>query len=198
MKRNRFSKAGFTLAEMMITLAIAAIAIPVFLAMFTMFANQSVKIRDRDDLQSIVNRVTVFLEEEISATTGDDGFSTVFQWIRQASQDPSSATTLYVYYPNLDQSSSGTPKLLDESSKYTVSLTPPLATQVSKFDARIACVEIHSPHERILPKTALSADVSEYKKAYLPFEIHIYALGFASQERGINQFLDSFPIVLFR
>ena len=186
MKRRSRDASGFSLIEVVIALGLVALAIPLIMGMFGSFSKYSVEIRDRDDIKSVVNEVSLYLENEADLESGGDSFTTVYEWVLKASQNQDDAKVLYAYKPT------------GSDSGYTVSVTPPLDREISASDGRIMAVEIMAPPETVLSKAELNSDVSNYGKAYLPLELHIYALSIAVGPRTKVNFLDSFPVVLPR
>lgn len=183
---------GFSLIEVVIAVGLVAVAIPTLLGMFGYFSEISVTVRDRDDIEAVAGAVQVFLETGAGKDAGSGAlpaagtFAAVYDWVYKARQDPDRATVVYAYHHR------------GKDAVYTVSTVPPGEDEISLLDGRIMAVEIHPPGERMLPSSSLDANVSNYRKAYLPLELEIFALSTAEETRSPANFIDSLPTVLFR
>ena len=184
---NSKTNNGFSLIEVVMAVAIVAIAIPTMLGMFAYFSKASVETKDFSDSESVTNAVLLFLENDPQA-----GFETVYQWVTQARQNPAQAQVLYVYKKQQTSSQSNGPAVVEEAA-YTVTLSPPQDSDISLSDGRIMAVEVQAPDTRIIETfTGLDA----YDKTYLPIKIDIYAVNSPTQER--KDLLETYPAVIFR
>ena len=182
--------AGFSLIEVLIAVGLVAVAIPSILGLFGYYSQISVNNQDREDASSVVSAIHIYLENEAAneAANGDSSsFATVYEWVYDARQDPEEATVLYAY------------KDRDNDSHFTVSVDPPDEDgDLDRIDGRILAVEIQAPDETVLPEADFVANWSEYRKAYLPLKMKIYALSASVEPRTGANFIDSFPVVLSR
>lgn len=185
---------GFSLIEVVIALAIVAVAMPIILGVFSTLSSSSEKVRDLNDVESIVTAVQIYLENETATT---NRFDEVYDWVQQARANPDDAVALYVYRSEIGDADGNSD---DEDVTLTVSEELPGVSDVSAFDARVVAVEFHAPEETLLPADDFPVSIDDYQRAYLPMRIDMKAAvaGVSSSSEDLGRAFESLPFVLKR
>jgi hypothetical protein len=178
--------------EVVLALAIVALAIPVMFGMFSIFSRNSVDAMNREEVSRAFDAMTLFLNGNApdastgTALTSSHGnyFSSVLYWV----QNPAPATYVYAY-------KAPSPNGTSTAGGYQVSLTAPHAGAWSGpllAGAIKPLITNVQSNIGFLPSMA-----SPYNKAYIPVEISIYALSAAGQIVPATP-VDTYPTVILR
>jgi prepilin-type N-terminal cleavage/methylation domain-containing protein len=202
--------AGFSLIEVVITLAIIALTVPIIIGLFALFSRSSGDAVDREEASRAFIAVSLFLNGGKSdAQTGAvlaSSFSTVAGWVATAQKTPvanGKGQVLYAYKTRA--ATAGLPP-----TEYLVSLTAP---STGTTDGKIMVAEIRPPATTLISQANLAATSSlaggtapttGTPKPYVPLQIAIYSVSAAAQvtawqTQAIPPMpIDTYPLVVNR
>lgn len=193
--------AGFSLLEVVIALAVVALAVPVMFGLFSFFSQTSANAVNHEEAARAFTAVSLYLNGNSldadtkiplggSSTSNTPGayFTTVLNWVQGGTQ-----VLLFVY-----KSSDPT-----TASQYQVSQTPP---GTGTWTGTLLIAQITSLYMDkkntvpFLPSATMSA--TPYTKGYIPVEVALYARPSGSMPAGAapsaNSLIDTYPAVVLR
>ena len=179
-------RGGFSLVEVVIAIAIVALAIPVMIGMFSFFSKSSADAMNREEAARTFTAISLFLNGNApDATTGNalvsshgDYFASVLYWV----QNPGAPTLVYAYKA---PAIAGAPST---TGGYLVSLTAP-AQGTWSGPLMVGSV-------KPIPNFVASFP-TPYTKAYVQAEVAVYALSTAKQALPSTP-IDTYPAVIMR